>query len=46
MPSNFDHLDFIAGVRYIFIDTQFVFTPVPTLESDYSFVDPLIGARY
>ena len=27
MPSNFDHLDFIAGVRYIFINTQFVLTP-------------------
>lgn len=46
MPSNFDHLDFIAGVRYIFINTQFVFTPGPTLESDHSFVDPLIGVRY
>jgi hypothetical protein len=46
MPSNFDHLDFIAGVRYIFINTQFVLTPGPTLESDHNFVDPLIGARY
>lgn len=46
MPSNFDQLDFIGGVRYIFLDTQLVLTPGPTVESDHNWVDPLIGARY
>ena len=46
MPSNFDHLDFIGGVRYIFLDTQLVLSPGPTLESDHNFIDPLVGARY
>ena len=46
MPSNFEHLDFIGGVRYIFLHTQLVFTPGPTTESDHDWVDPLIGARY
>lgn len=27
LPSSFEHLDFIAGVRYIFLQTQLVLTP-------------------
>ena len=46
MPSKFEHLDFIGGVRYIFLDTQLVFTPGPTTEASQNWVDPLIGARY
>ena len=46
MPSNFDHLDFIGGVRYIFINTQLELTPGPTSESDHNWLDPLLGARY
>jgi len=46
MPSKFEHLDFIGGVRYIFLDTQLVVTPGPTSESDHNWLDPLIGARY
>lgn len=46
MPSKFKHLDFIGGVRYIFLDTQIIFTPGPTTEPSQNWVDPLIGARY
>ena len=46
LPSAYKHLDFIGGVRYIFLDTQLTFTPGPTAESDHNWVDPLIGARY
>jgi opacity protein-like surface antigen len=46
LPSNFEHLDFIGGVRYIFLDTQLVFTPGPTLGSDHDWIGPLVGARY
>jgi len=46
MPSMFEHLDFIGGLRYIFLDTQLVFTPGPSPGSDHDWVDPLVGARY
>ena len=46
MPSRFKHLDFIGGVRYIFVDTQLVFTPGPAPGSDHDRVDPLVGTRY
>ncbi len=46
MPSRFEHLDFIGGVRYIFVDTRLVFTPGPSPATDHDWVDPLIGARY
>jgi len=45
-PSMFEHLDFIGGVRYIFVDTRLVFTPGPIAEADHDWVDPLVGARY
>lgn len=46
MPAKFRHLDFIGGARYIFLDTQLVFTPGPALAPDHDWVDPLVGARY
>ena len=46
LPSSFEHLDFIGGVRYIFLDTQLVFTPGATTEPAQNWVDPLIGVRY
>ena len=46
LPSRFEHLDFLAGARYLFLDTQLVLTPGPTSNSDHSWLDPLFGARY
>ena len=46
LPSRFEHLDFLAGARYLFLDTQLVLTPGPTSDSDHSWLDPLLGVRY
>ena len=46
LPSRFEHLDFLAGARYLFLDTQLVLTPGPTSDSDHSWLDPLFGALY
>jgi hypothetical protein len=46
MPAKFSHLDFIGGARYIFVDTQLVFTPGPASETTHDWLDPLFGVRY
>lgn len=46
MPAKFSHLDFIGGARYLFVDTQLVFTPGPASETTHDWLDPLFGVRY
>lgn len=48
-PAGFSHIDFIGGIRYIFIDALFylqpVITPDRTKEEHHTWTDPLVGLR-
>jgi hypothetical protein len=45
MSPTFDNLDFIGGVRYVFLDAHLQLTPGPTSDDQLTWSDPLIGVR-
>jgi hypothetical protein len=46
LPASLDHLDILAGIRYVFLETGFQLTPGPGFDEDHTWTDPLLGLRY